>query len=78
MSNSDHSNETKSSIGKNAIVGGVDLCAEISNVLKSMMPSIEKETLKKYLTGFWKWKMPLILEMENAFDLCKCSDDHKV
>ncbi|GJX15626.1 ribonuclease H-like domain-containing protein [Tanacetum coccineum] len=30
MSNSDHSNETESSIGKNAIVGGVDLCAEIS------------------------------------------------
>ncbi|GJY62159.1 hypothetical protein Tco_0462816 [Tanacetum coccineum] len=47
MSNSDHSNETKSSIGKNSIVGGVDLCAEISNVLKSMMPSIEKKTLKK-------------------------------
>ncbi|GJR10100.1 zinc finger, CCHC-type, retrotransposon gag domain protein [Tanacetum coccineum] len=75
MSNSDHSNETKSSIGKNAIVGGVDLCAEISNVLKSMMPSIEKKTLKKVqaiLETKERWK-------EEDYKSCKTVKyDHKV
>ncbi|GJR10103.1 hypothetical protein Tco_0792755 [Tanacetum coccineum] len=75
MSNSDHSNETKSSIGKNAIVGRVDLCAEVSNVLKSMMPSIEKKTLKKVqaiLETKERWK-------EEDYKSCKTVKyDHKV
>lgn len=126
MSNSEYSNETESSIGqgkggvrddqrelaeKYAILGGVDLSAEITNVMRSMMPSIEKETLKKVqailetkerlkeeeLQELQNRKMFLktsppqfhgdmdpivvsdwIMEMENAFDLCMCSDDRKV
>ncbi|GJZ05309.1 hypothetical protein Tco_0538584 [Tanacetum coccineum] len=102
----------QSSIGKNAIVGGVDLCAEITNVMRSMMPIIEKETLKKVQAILETKERPReeelrelqnrkvflmtsppqfhgdiddpivvsdwIMEMENAFDLCKCSDDNKV
>nr|GEU62779.1 reverse transcriptase domain-containing protein [Tanacetum cinerariifolium] len=111
MSNSEYSIETESSTGKNAILGGVNLSAEITNVMRSMMPIIERETpkkvqailetkerLKEELQELQNRKMFLmtsppqfhgdmddpiavsdwIMEMENAFDLCKCSDDHKV
>nr|GEV54199.1 hypothetical protein [Tanacetum cinerariifolium] len=93
---------------KNAIVDGVDL----TNVLRSMLAIIEKETQKKVqailetkerlkeeeLQELQNRKMFLmtsppqfhgdmddpivvsdwIMELQNAFDVCKCSDDCKV